>query len=79
MASEKTACILCSRNCGLKVEIENGKFTKIRGDKDHPLTKGYICQKQRVWNTIKIMVIDYNFHSSVRPVARSQGSVGMRL
>ncbi|MDS7927952.1 molybdopterin-dependent oxidoreductase [Acinetobacter sp. V91_7] len=45
MASEKTACILCSRNCGLEVEIENGKFTKIRGDKDHPLTKGYICQK----------------------------------
>lgn len=45
MTSEKTACILCSRNCGLAVEIEDGKFTKIRGDEDHPLTKGYICQK----------------------------------
>ncbi len=45
MTTEKTACILCSRNCGLEVKIEDGKFTSIRGDKDHPLTKGYICQK----------------------------------
>jgi anaerobic selenocysteine-containing dehydrogenase len=45
MASEKTACILCSRNCGLTVEIDNGKFIKIQGDDEHPITKGYICQK----------------------------------
>jgi anaerobic selenocysteine-containing dehydrogenase len=45
MATEKTACILCSRNCGLSVEIENGKFLKIHGDDDHPISKGYICQK----------------------------------
>lgn len=43
--TEKTACILCSRNCGLVVEIEDGNFTKIRGDDDHPVSKGYICQK----------------------------------
>lgn len=45
MRTEKTACILCSRNCGLEVEIEDRKFTKIRGDQDHPMTHGYICQK----------------------------------
>ncbi|MBK7956201.1 MAG: molybdopterin-dependent oxidoreductase [Candidatus Accumulibacter sp.] len=45
MATEKTACILCSRNCGLTVTIENGKFTRIRGDDEHPVSKGYICQK----------------------------------
>lgn len=42
---EKTACILCSRNCGLKVEIADGNFVRIRGDEDHPVSKGYICQK----------------------------------
>jgi anaerobic selenocysteine-containing dehydrogenase len=42
---EKTACILCSRNCGLTVTIEDGKFTRIRGDEAHPVSKGYICQK----------------------------------
>lgn len=46
MRTEKTACILCSRNCGLLVDIdEQGKFGKIRGDEQHPLSKGYICQK----------------------------------
>lgn len=45
MTTEKTACILCSRNCGLVVETENGNFTRVRGDDDHPVSKGYICQK----------------------------------
>lgn len=45
MAIEKTACILCSRNCGLTIEIDDNKFVKIHGDDDHPISKGYICQK----------------------------------
>ena len=45
MSAEKTACILCSRNCGLSVEINDGKFVKIQGDEAHPISKGYICQK----------------------------------
>lgn len=45
VTSAKTACILCSRNCGLKVDIDNGNFIRIRGDEDHPVSKGYICQK----------------------------------
>lgn len=40
-----TACILCSRNCGLEVTVEEGVLTKIKGDKAHPMTEGYICQK----------------------------------
>lgn len=45
MSTEKTACILCSRNCGLEVEINGGKFVKIKGDENHPISKGYLCQK----------------------------------
>ena len=40
-----TACILCSRNCGLEVQIENGHLTKVRGDAKHPVSAGYLCQK----------------------------------
>jgi anaerobic selenocysteine-containing dehydrogenase len=40
-----TACILCSRNCGLSVEIEDNQFKKIKGDGQHPFSQGYICQK----------------------------------
>jgi anaerobic selenocysteine-containing dehydrogenase len=45
---EKTACILCECNCGLEVQIggEGGRhFTRIRGDKAHPASKGYACEK----------------------------------
>lgn len=45
MSAEKTACILCSRNCGLNVEISDGKFVKIQGDEQHPVSRGYLCQK----------------------------------
>ncbi len=45
MSVAKTACILCSRNCGLSVEVENGVMRRIRGDEDHPISRGYICQK----------------------------------
>ncbi|MCH7959350.1 MAG: molybdopterin-dependent oxidoreductase [Candidatus Hydrogenedentes bacterium] len=40
-----TACILCSVNCGLLVEVADGHFVKIRGDKAHPTSAGYQCQK----------------------------------
>lgn len=40
-----TACILCSRNCGLSVDIEDNQFKKIKGDVNHPFSQGYICQK----------------------------------
>lgn len=42
---QPTACILCSRNCGLSVQTEDGHLVKIRGDKRHPISAGYLCQK----------------------------------
>lgn len=45
MTIHKTACILCSRNCGLEIEVDSGHFIKVRGDEKHPDSKGYICQK----------------------------------
>ena len=43
----KSACILCSVNCGINIEVdsETQEFVKITGDKDHPTSQGYICQK----------------------------------
>src|ERR1051326_3218443 len=45
---ESTACILCYINCGIEVRRggEDGRrFERIRGDKDHPTSKGYTCEK----------------------------------
>ncbi|MEO0900327.1 MAG: molybdopterin-dependent oxidoreductase [Bacteroidota bacterium] len=43
---QSTACILCNINCGILVQQDQeGNFTKIVGDKEHPISKGYLCQK----------------------------------
>jgi len=42
---KSTSCILCSINCGLHVQVEEGHFRKIRGDKGNPRSRGYTCEK----------------------------------
>jgi len=51
MADEwlKTACILCSVNCGLDVKVENRHITRVRGDRASAASHGYACEKaQRI-------------------------------
>ncbi len=45
-----TACILCSRNCGIEVETRDREIVKVRGDKAHPVSTGYLCQKAQRLN-----------------------------
>ena len=42
---QPTACILCECNCGIVVQTEGRTLAKIRGDKNHPGTQGYTCNK----------------------------------
>jgi anaerobic selenocysteine-containing dehydrogenase len=41
-----SVCALdCPDACGLLVHIEDGRATKLRGDPDHPVTRGFLCGK----------------------------------
>ena len=42
---QPTACILCECNCGIEVQLEGRTLSKIRGDKAHPGSQGYTCNK----------------------------------
>ena len=42
---KKTTCVLCANVCGLEVRVENNRIIKVRGDKDHPRSEGYVCRK----------------------------------
>jgi formate dehydrogenase len=42
---QATACILCECNCGIIVQLEDRTLAKIRGDKEHPASQGYTCNK----------------------------------
>ncbi len=41
----KTACILCSANCGVEVRLDDREITRVRGNKSHVGSKGYTCEK----------------------------------
>ena len=37
-------CVLCSHNCGVRVDVADGRITAVRPD-ESSLTEGYICNK----------------------------------
>ncbi len=41
----QTACILCECNCGIEVRLDGRQLARIRGDKAHPASQGYTCNK----------------------------------
>lgn len=41
----KSACILCAVNCGIEISLDGRRFERIRGDKEHPTSAGYTCNK----------------------------------
>jgi anaerobic selenocysteine-containing dehydrogenase len=43
-----SACILCECNCGIEIQLGgpgDRRFERIRGDKAHPSSAGYACEK----------------------------------
>lgn len=40
-----TCCVICSINCGLTVRTEGRRLVSIRGDRNHPKSRGYLCEK----------------------------------
>lgn len=38
-------CPLCEAMCGLEIDVEENRATKIRGDKQDPFSRGHICPK----------------------------------
>ena len=47
-AWHKTACILCSINCGIELQLDDAtskRIERVRGDRSHPVSQGYTCNK----------------------------------
>jgi anaerobic selenocysteine-containing dehydrogenase len=40
-----TACVLCSENCGIEVQLDDRHITRVKGDRKHPASRGYLCDK----------------------------------
>jgi anaerobic selenocysteine-containing dehydrogenase len=41
-----TACNRdCPDACGIVATVEDGRITRLQGDKNHPITQGFLCQR----------------------------------
>ncbi|MFT4556108.1 MAG: anaerobic selenocysteine-containing dehydrogenase [Planctomycetaceae bacterium] len=49
VATHRTVKTACNRDCGdacsIIATVENNRITKIAGDPDHPITKGFLCHR----------------------------------
>ena len=38
-------CPFCEATCGLAIEVKDDSIVSVRGDKDDPFSRGFICPK----------------------------------
>ncbi|NNL66509.1 MAG: molybdopterin-dependent oxidoreductase, partial [Myxococcales bacterium] len=51
---QATVCVLCSHNCGLRVDVAENRIVAVRGDASSPISHGYVCNKAfRVANYVE--------------------------
>jgi len=43
----KVVCTFCASRCGALLQIEEGRITKVQGDPDHPVSRGWTCRRGR--------------------------------
>lgn len=45
MSEHLTTCPICEAGCGIRVDVEDGRVTGVRGDTEYSPTRGFICPK----------------------------------
>ena len=53
--TKRTYCRVCTSICGLAIDVDvaNDQIIKVKGDFEHPLTKGYSCPKGRAIGQVR--------------------------
>lgn len=49
----KTFCGICEASCGVVVTVDGDDVLKIRGDVDHPNSKGFLCPKGAAFGAVR--------------------------
>lgn len=44
---ELSYCRICAAACGIVVTVDDDRVVRVRGDEDHPVSRGYTCSKGR--------------------------------
>ncbi len=66
----KTTCNRdCPDACGMLVTVEDGRVTKIQGDPEHPVTRGFLC-----YRTSRFLERQYDPRRLTSPMLRRNGT-----
>jgi anaerobic selenocysteine-containing dehydrogenase len=68
--TKRTYCRICMVNCGIVLDVAGDQILKVRGDRDHPLTKGYTCPKGRATGQVHHLA-----GAITRPMMRKDGAL----
>ncbi|MEO3759647.1 molybdopterin-dependent oxidoreductase [Mycobacterium sp. B14F4] len=47
MQTVRSFCRICTSVCGILVDVDGDQVVRVRGDQDHPFSRGYTCGKGR--------------------------------
>ena len=71
----KTACPLdCFDACGVVAEVDGDRIVRLRGDADHPFTRGALCKKVNGFLEDR----QYSNERVTRPLRRTPAAAGGR-
>ena len=45
-------CPFCEATCGVVIEVDGNAIASVRGDKDDPFSRGFICPKAHGLKTV---------------------------
>ncbi|MFH1240797.1 MAG: molybdopterin-dependent oxidoreductase [Pseudomonadota bacterium] len=48
----RSLCFECHARCDVLIEVKDGVIVRVKGDKAHPLSRGFICPKCRATEEI---------------------------
>lgn len=68
--TRRTYCKVCMVHCGLLVDVAGDRVVKVRGDRDHPISKGYTCPKGRATGQIH-----HDPDAITQPLMRKEGAL----
>src|SRR5436853_7225772 len=64
--SVKTTCNRdCPDACGMIAEVEDGRVVALRGDPEHPITRGFLC-----YRTSRFLKRQYHQDRLLKPLLR---------
>jgi anaerobic selenocysteine-containing dehydrogenase len=63
-----TLCRMCDHGCGIVVKIKGGRPVALKGSREHPFNRGWLCAKGR-----RALDLFYSPHRLSAPLIRSKG------